>query len=129
MNIPQRIRYLVSALICILNMVGMFLVVFSAAAGAHAAALLWPGIVLFVGGVLLLAIFSARRASQVGLSPWTTSIATILMCGLGPSVLILIIYLTVKDDKGQGPVSRPASPWFQWLALLTTPWAILLAIA
>ncbi|CAG0986199.1 hypothetical protein MTYP_02028 [Methylophilaceae bacterium] len=127
-RISQRLRYLVSSVICILNILGMFLVLFGAAAGAHVDLLLWPAVVLFTGGILLLAFFSAIRASQVGLSPAATAIAAILMCALGPAVPILVIYLTMKDEKNGNSASVPTSPWGQWLALLFTPWVILWAI-
>ncbi|MBX3664315.1 MAG: hypothetical protein KF834_01400 [Burkholderiales bacterium] len=125
--IPRRFQYLVSSAICILNILGMFLVAFGAAAGGHVRLLLWPAIVLFIGGILLLALFSAIRASQVGLSPWTTAIATLLTCALGPAVPILIIYLTVKDETDGGS-TVPASPWGRWLTLLFAPWAMLWVI-
>lgn len=128
MSPSARLNYLVFSAICILNMVGMFLVVFGAAAGGHVALLFWPGIALLVGGVLLLTIFSATRASQVGVSPWTAAIATPLTCVVGPTVLFLIIYLAMKDEKSKSLTPVTAHPWLQWLFLLLMPWIILSAI-
>ncbi len=126
-GISRRFQYLGSSAICILNILGMFLVAFGAAAGSHVGLLLWPAIVLLAGGILLLALFSAIRASQVGLSPWTTAIATLLTCAAGPAIGILVIYLTVKNET-DGDSSAPTSPWGRWLALLFAPWAMLWAV-
>lgn len=125
--ISHRIDYAVSASICILNIVGMFLVVFGAAAGAHVALLLWPGIALMAGGILLLAILSALRASQVGVSPWMTTIAVVLLCFAGPVVPVLVIYLVVREEK-PGIAPAKGSPWMAWLGLLIAPWGILMGI-
>ena len=109
-------------------MLGMFYVFFGAAAGGSAAVYFWPAIVLFVIGALLLSFFSGLRASQIGLPPMATGIAAILMCGVGPFIPVLVIYLTVKKEAEGQSAPAPASTWAYLLVLLIVPWLFLWAI-
>lgn len=135
-------EYFLLSLICLVNMLGMFFVAFGAAAGGERAWLVWPAITLLAGGILLLAVVSALRASQLGLSPWPAFVAAVLGCVVGPLCLALVIYLTVRAPApAKGTASRPkvspssippaVKPSFMWgwmLLLFLAPWLILLLL-
>ncbi len=117
--------YFLISLICVLNMLGMFLVAFGAAAGGERAWLMWPAIALVAGGILLLAVVSAMRAEQLGLSPWPSFIAALLGCVMWPLSLVLVIYLTAKSPPSTPPAGKPSFLWGWMLFLLSAPWFIL----
>lgn len=132
MQISPRIEYLIYAALCALNALLMLLMVFGAATtGSGIKPLLWPQAVLFVLGVLMLAAFSAHRATQIGHSGWTAALATLLLCAMGPAVLLPIVYLAMSDETdGAALRARQAPPaiiGLQALVLLVLPWLLLWA--
>jgi hypothetical protein len=104
----------------------MFLVTMGAAAGEHTGTPVWAPVGLMIAGIFVLALLSASRASQVGLSPGTIFIATLFACALVPFVLGLIAYLAAKKETTAAAANPMA--WVSWVALLVVPWAVLFAI-
>lgn len=122
----RRNQFLLLVAPCLINCVALFFVAFGAAFGGPQGRLLWPALVLFVVGVLVLSLISAVRATRIGHSPVLAFLSVVLASSLGPAVFVPLAYLAFKPDVP--PNARPASApgtWLPALALLVLPWAIL----
>jgi len=127
LRVSRRVHYAVATTIGVLNTIGMFLVVFGAAAGGRHAVMLWPALALMAGGVLWLALLAGIRATEVDLPPWRTGLAAILTCFAGPVFPVLAIYLALRKENDK-VAERSFKPWLQWFLLLVLPWLVIMAI-
>jgi len=125
----HRARYLLLVATCLLNILAVFYVAFGAAFGGPQQILLWPAVALMAGGILILAVISGARATQVGRSAGLAFVGVFLTVWLFPLVLILIGYLALKPEVQ--PDIRPVrmrDAWLQPFVLLVVPWIVLYAI-
>ena len=122
----HRAHYLILVSTCLLNVVAMFFVAFGAAFGGPQRNLVWPAIVLMVGGVLVTAAISGGRATQVGQPSGRAFLAVALAGWLGPLIFVPIGYLALKTETQAGlkPVCA-LDAFLQPLVLLLLPWVVL----
>jgi len=126
MVLSPRVQYIIHAAAGTLACLGSFLVAMGAAFGGGPLTRQWVGLALLVGSVLVLALVSAIRAAQVGLSGWAGFLGIVFGVLLGPSVLVVMLLLAFKQEdppftaEDAGPTPWHVI-WLQPLVVLVWP--------
>jgi heme/copper-type cytochrome/quinol oxidase subunit 4 len=116
-----RAQFALYAVPCVLNMLGLFLLVMGSAFRPGSNKMMFFGMALFLVVVVMFAFFAAARGRHLGWSPLATSIGAILIFPLVPLSLVLIGFLLLKPGKDEVPGVGPMT-YVYALLLLLWPW-------
>ena len=98
-----RAQYALFAIPGVLNLLGMFYVMFGAAFRPGSGAMLFVGGFLFVCTALLFGFAAAARARHLGWPAGVSGVAMVLMIGTGPMVLLPLAMMLFMPGKGEAP--------------------------
>ncbi|MGQ0511710.1 MAG: hypothetical protein ACT4P9_13995 [Betaproteobacteria bacterium] len=118
-----RAQYALFGIPCVLNLLGMFYVMFGAAFKPGAGAMVFVGGAMFFFVAALFGFAAGARARDLGWPVLGTGLGMVLLIGTGPAVLLPVLMLLFVPGKGSAPAVGVGGVVIPLLAFVA-PWGV-----